>query len=248
MWVRGSSRPKHIAEMAVVILNVFLAFDLKLILFEAVHFHYSINAELWISLNRTASATLKRMRHTRTTLPYIAAALCVLAARPVLADSAADPGVFNSPQLRITLTPRSAEQMAGFYEARGFSRDMIEVLHNTCYITVGIENKSTDILWLDLAQWRFTDSEGAITRLDRDYWHALWTKQDIPLAHQSTFRWTLLPEQLDFRPAEREGGNITLPRHKRPMRITAQFAGGADRSGKAIEVHFDNVLCAEDAP
>jgi len=138
--------------------------------------------------------------------------------------------------------------MASFYEARGFSREMIAVLNKTCYITVGITNKSDDILWLDLAQWRFADSDGAITRLDRDYWRTRWNDMQIPLAHQSTFRWTLLPERLDFRPQEREGGNIIVPRHARPMHISATFQRGEDRSGKPVEVRFDNVRCAEDAP
>lgn len=175
------------------------------------------------------------------------------AAEPLPQSKPVDPAAaylvkHESPTLRITLAPRTPQQMAAFYEARGFSRAMIEALNDTCYITVGIKNTSKDIVWLDLAHWNFTDTEGTVTRLDRTYWKQRWTAMDIPLAHQSTFRWTLLPEQLDFRPDEREGGNIILPRRGRPLSITARFDTGAGRDGKPIEVRFDKVVCAEDKP
>ena len=152
---------------------------------------------------------------------------------------------WNSSQLHIRLEPRTPNQMAAFYEARGFGQTMIDILRAQCYITVLIENRSRDILWLDLAQWRFANADGEIPRPDRNYWKARWQAMDIPLAHQSTFRWTLLPEQLDFRPGEREGGNIVLPRLGKPMRIHARFARGKDREGAPIDVAFDAVICAE---
>lgn len=49
-------------------------------------------------------------------------------------------------------------------------------------------------------------------------------------ARQPTFRWTLLPENLDFQPDEREGGNIMLPRTRDPL----------------LRLKFDNLYCAED--
>ena len=152
---------------------------------------------------------------------------------------------WNSPQLLIRLEPRTPEQMAAFYEARGFGRAMIDVLRAQCYITVLIENRSEGILWLDLAQWRFTNADGEVSRPDRNYWKERWQTMGIPLAHQSTFRWTLLPERLDFRPGEREGGNIVLPRLGKPLRIHARFERGEDRDGQPIDVTVDAVTCAE---
>lgn len=94
---------------------------------------------------------------------------------------------------------------------------MIEVLRQQCYLTVFIHNKSQDILWQAM---------------------------EIPLAHHSNFRWTLLPEQLDFLPGEREGGNLILPRLGKPLRIQARFDTGADRSGPPVQLVFDRVECA----
>ena len=167
---------------------------------------------------------------------------------PLLASSlatAADALSYKSETLDVKLTPRTPQQMAAFYEARGFSREMIDSLNKHCFITVSIHNKSTDVIWLDLNQWQFKNAAGAVLRQDRTYWRERWTQMEIPLAHQSTFRWTLLPEQLDFRPGEYEGGNITLPRLGKPVSITAQFHPGEQRNGTPITVKFDNIHCAE---
>ena len=152
---------------------------------------------------------------------------------------------YDSSQLRVSLAPRTPEQMAAFYEARGFGQAMIDILSAQCYVTVLIENKSADIIWLDLAQWHFANADGDVARPDRDYWKQRWQSLDIPLAHQSTFRWTLLPERLDFRPGEQEGGNIILPRLGKPLKITARFDTGSSRTGPPIEVMFNEIHCAE---
>jgi hypothetical protein len=67
-----------------------------------------------------------------------------------------------------------------------------------------------------------------------------------PLPSQSTFRWTLLPEVLDFRPDEAEGGNVTLERTGKAFALEARFAIGTDRKGGDIEVRIDGLRCAED--
>ncbi|HEY9199135.1 MAG TPA: hypothetical protein VIR60_07190 [Gammaproteobacteria bacterium] len=152
----------------------------------------------------------------------------------------------DSDRLTVVLTPRTPDQMAAFYTARGFGRVMIDRLSAQCFITVFIANKSADIVWLDLGQWRFGNAGGTMPRHDRNYWREQWNQLQIPLAHQSTFRWTLLPERLDFRPGEAEGGNIILPRLDKDLTITARFATGADRAGTPIEVEFEKVRCAED--
>jgi len=70
---------------------------------------------------------------------------------------------------------------------------------------------------------------------------------NAPMASQSTFRWTLLPERLDFRPDEAEGGNLVLPREKGPFTLEAYFLAGADKAGEAIRVRLENLYCAEDS-
>lgn len=158
----------------------------------------------------------------------------------IRADTA---GSFDSDDLHIRLTPRAPQQMAAFYEARGFNKAMIDKIKQYCFITVFIQNKSNRVLWLDLTKWKFTRDHAEIIRVNRPRLKELWQSMNIPLAHQSTFRWTLLPEQLDFRPNEREGGNIVLPWTDRPVSIQARFDTLADRSGAPVTVKLDNIRC-----
>jgi hypothetical protein len=159
--------------------------------------------------------------------------------------SADDKPTYESDQLLINLSPRTPQQIAAFYEGRKFGEAMIEVLREQCFITVFIKNKTRDILWLDLDHWQFYNADGPITRHDRAYWKARWQQMHIPLAHQSTFRWTLLPEQLNYLPDEREGGNIVLPRDTRPFTIEARFDTGPERGGQPIHVTLDKLQCAD---
>ena len=162
---------------------------------------------------------------------------------PVHAETEAK---YQSNELQVNIKSRTPQQMAAFYGARGFDKTMIEELTNVCFVTVFIKNKSQDIIWLDLNQWQFSNINGPLERLDRIYWSSKWKQMNAPLAHQSTFRWTLLPETLDFYPDEREGGNIILPRTNLPFTIKANFPTQADRSGSAHTVVFNNLTCAED--
>lgn len=180
----------------------------------------------------------------RNTLSKITAVLLSLFL--VTSGSADTVPQYDSAELTVGLMPRTPQQIAAFYEARGFSKPMIEKLKQQCLITVWIHNKSSNVIWLDLSRWQFSNSTGAVTRQDRHYWKALWNEMQIPLAHQSTFRWTLLPETLDFQPGEREGGNIVLPRSDQLMQIHASFPTRADKSGIPISVVFNNIECAKD--
>jgi len=146
----------------------------------------------------------------------------------------------------IKFTPRTPEQMSAFYEARGFPAPMVDLLAKQCFITVRVHNTGRDTLWLDLSQWHFSSRGKDIPRYHRNHWLPLWNEMNVPLANQSTFRWTLLPEMLDYQPDESEGGNIILPQVKGPFSLTAVFASGPDRRGPPITLRYDNLRCAED--
>ncbi|MFQ5642490.1 MAG: hypothetical protein ACE5FQ_02210 [Thiogranum sp.] len=146
----------------------------------------------------------------------------------------------------IRFTPRTPEQMSAFYEARGFPAPMIELLAKQCFITVRVHNTGEDIVWLDLSRWRFSAHGKDVPRYHRNHWLPLWKEMNVPLAKQSTFRWTLLPEALDYQPDEAEGGNIILPRVKGAISLTAEFASGPDKRGPLITLHYDDLYCAED--
>ena len=153
---------------------------------------------------------------------------------------------YKDSNLSVRIKARTPHQMAAFYEARGFPQAMIEELNHVCFFTIIVKNNSNKILWHDLSKWRFSSAGNTIVRYDRKYWKAKWQNMKIPMASQSTFRWTLMPERLDFRPQEAEGGNITLPRKPTPFDIQATFGLGTGKPTPLINVTLPDVRCAED--
>jgi hypothetical protein len=68
---------------------------------------------------------------------------------------------------------------------------------------------------------------------------------NMPQASISTFRWTLIPETLDYLPDEEEGGNIILPRVSGPIQVKASFPTGEHKQGPVINIEFDRLFCAD---
>ncbi len=171
-------------------------------------------------------------------IPMIAVVTSLQAVQPV---------IVQTPELEIEMTPRSPNQMGSFYEARGFPDEMLDVIRQQCYVSIRIRNKSQQIIWLDLSQWQFSAEGKPLKREHRDYWKQRWQAMNIPLSKQSTFRWTLIPEALDYLPGEKEGGNILLPFTRGKISVKASFATGENKQGKSITITTDKLFCAEDA-
>lgn len=175
----------------------------------------------------------------------------VLLSAPVQANekdskkSSAPAFEFENEQLRVWLRPRTTTQMAAFFEARGFPEQMVEKLSGYCFFTVVVKNKMSDNLVMDLSQWKFFGSHQPVTRLPRSVWPPLWKKLNIPLAAQSTFRWTLLPENLNFYAHENEGGNIILEKTDERFDIRAPFGKGTEKDKLSILALIKNVQCAD---
>ena len=153
---------------------------------------------------------------------------------------------YHDPDLTLNLHARSPEQIAAFYTARKFPAQMVKLLSRLCFLTARVANNSGDILWLELDHWRFRNRDGAIKRHDRIWLADQLDTIDAPVASRSILRWTLLPEQLDLKPGEQEGGNILLPRSSEPFSVEAVFARRQQRDGSPVRISIDNLHCAED--
>lgn len=153
-------------------------------------------------------------------------------------------GVSNE-HIEIQFAPRTPNQMMSFYEARGFPAEMIDILSRQCFITVRIHNKSKEKIWHDLTNWQFHHNGKPLKREHRNFWLDKWHAMEMPLASISTFRWTLIPEALDYLPNEEEGGNIILPRVDGPITVKASFETGNDKQGKKITIEYDELYCAD---
>lgn len=178
-------------------------------------------------------------------LPLLAAVF-VTAVPSIIAAEPPGYARYEDASFRMNITPRTPEQIAAFYEARGFPEGAVVAASEACFVTVGIHNKSDTIVWLELDSWRVASGVDDMKRLDRVYWREQWQRLQVPEASQSTFGWTLLPEVRDLHPHELVGGNITLTRTDALFTLEAHFATGRDRKGEEIVVRFENVRCAED--
>ena len=162
-----------------------------------------------------------------------------------IGTAAPQPLVISTGEMEIQFVPRSPDQLMSFYEARGFPSEMIDILSEQCFITVRIHNKSAAKIWHDLGTWQFSHENKPLERKHRNYWLDKWREMAMPMASISTFRWTLLPETLDYLPDEEEGGNIILPRVQGPITLKASFATGDHKQGDVIHIQNDKLFCAE---
>jgi len=152
----------------------------------------------------------------------------------------------ETPELRFCIRPNTPRQMAAFFEARGFPKPALKEVSSDCFITVGVENLSDRIVWLEPARWKIRIEDKALERLTPDDWGQRWEVLGIPEGNRATFGWTLLPETRDLRPSEPVGGNIVLPRVPGPFSLEANFSTGANRGGKPIHIHYGEIRCASD--
>jgi hypothetical protein len=147
----------------------------------------------------------------------------------------------------LFVSARTPEQIGAFYGARGMPPAALRELSKACFLTVGLHNRRADTLWLEPAAWRFVDAQGRpVARISRQEWTARWRALDVPLAAQSTFGWTQLPESRDLYPDESVGANITIVPPVGSFTLIARFRTGADGKGQAIELRVPNLSCSRE--
>lgn len=143
--------------------------------------------------------------------------------------------------LTFSISARTPEQLRAFYSARGFPDAMIQEIVKTCFLTVGIQNRRNDVVWLELANWRMTDANGqTVRRISRPEWNQRWEQLSVPYASRATFGWTQLPESRDLQPGEPVGGNIAVDAPASTFTLIAQFR---TEVGTAIDVVAPGLRC-----
>lgn len=174
----------------------------------------------------------------------LALALSIASGSFVAAMEKPYPGpFFENDELLMVVIPRTAEQMAAFYEARGFPQRAIDMVTATCFVTIHIDNKSRHITWLETTNWQLTSQGKTLDILGSEYWDASWEQIDLPQAFRSTFFWTQLPPVVDLHADEPVGGNIVLPGNIEHFDIEANFRTGADKQGEPLQVRFTDIEC-----
>ncbi|MFV1992285.1 MAG: hypothetical protein ACC635_00160 [Acidiferrobacterales bacterium] len=145
--------------------------------------------------------------------------------------------------LSFKMVPRTPDQMAAFYEGRGFPAKVTSVFNEVCFFTVIVKNLSRDIVWLEPASWQIKRESGAnIKRLGQQYWRQRWSQLDLPKNNQATFRWTLLPTSRDLRPDEGVGGNLVLAATSGNIMVTPVFRLGAEGQSR-LKLATQTIRC-----
>jgi len=159
------------------------------------------------------------------------------------------PGPFvENDDLLMVLMPHTPEQIAAFYEARGFPKAALDLISKACFVTVHIENKSKRVIWLETDNWRLSSDRQPLQPLNKDHWDTRWDEIKLPLANRATFGWTRLPVQRDLQPDEPVGGNIVLDGDVRKFDLEAHFLTGRDKRGGLLEVRFQDIECPGEGP
>jgi hypothetical protein len=159
------------------------------------------------------------------------------------------PGPFvENDDLLMVLMPHTPDQITAFYEARGFPKTALELISDTCFVTVHIENKSRRVIWLETANWSLSSNNRTIRQRSEEDWDALWDEISLPLANRATFGWTQLPEQRDLQPDEPVGGNIVLDGDIRKFNLEAHFLTGAHKRGGMLKIRFQDIDCPGEEP
>jgi hypothetical protein len=161
-----------------------------------------------------------------------------------LSARGADPRLVRD-GVEFSVSVRTADQLVAFYSARGFPPDTVREITKSCFVSVGLRNQRSDVLWLELANWRFEDAEGRpVPRVTREEWEKTWQRVNTPLASQATFGWTQLPETRDLQPGEPVGGNVAVRPSKEPFTLVARFRTGADGQGTPVEIRWPGLVCS----
>ena len=155
--------------------------------------------------------------------------------------------VYEDNEVYLRSIYRSPEQIAAFYEGREFPQAAINRITQSCYVTIILKNKTSDVLWLELDNWEFHQGKTQIFRYKRPYWNKQWDEINLKQAFRSTFGWTLMPDVRDLRAGEGVGGSIPIPMQSEKFSITLNFATGKDKKGKIKSVTLPDIHCKSDS-
>lgn len=151
---------------------------------------------------------------------------------------------FDDKNITVVIGSRTPDQLAAFYTGRGFNQASIDAITKTCFVFGMVNNKTYDVLWLTLDDWKFFTADGEpIKRIKRQDWAEVWQQTGLSPSHQSTFGWTQLPESRDLRQHEKVGGNVVVEWQDKPFKVIANFRTGADKSGKPRTITVENLTC-----
>lgn len=190
---------------------------------------------------------------SRTLLLGLIAGVSLGARADVATGIDADAGLpyweLSTPGVSLRLVQRLPDQTRAFFLARGFDREAVERIAQSCVFQTVFENTTQPggpgALEYDLREWVVqTDGrqQGMMTRED---WAAIWTEQGAPKPARIAFEWALFPTQQVYNPGDYNWG----------MSIFGLAPGGRfdltlvwTQFGERHTATIEELQCAPDTP
>lgn len=117
---------------------------------------------------------------------------------------------FAAPGMSVRLVQRLPDQTRAFFMARGFSREAVEQIAQSCVFQTVFKNTSntTDpaALEYDLRDWVVQSGERRQGMKTREDWASVWTEQGAPKTARIAFEWALFPTQQTYNPGDYNWG------------------------------------------
>lgn len=106
--------------------------------------------------------------------------------------------------LVLELIQRLPDQTQGFFQARGFPRNIANDIATSCVFQTIARNtfkKATDdAISISLKDWRVRVDGKIQTVKLKETWDTQWSKEQITMASRLAFRWSTFPTQQTFEP------------------------------------------------
>ncbi len=170
------------------------------------------------------------------------ALLCALALLPApAAANSQSPWHGAREGVALKATALQREQVAAFYQARGFAPAAIADYAAACVFSLELHNGGRQPLRLRLADLRAQSPSGTVRFRQPQAWQAEWDRLGVAEPARIAFRWAQFQAGQEFAPGDWIMGMAALERRiDAPFRLVLQFS---DRK-RSHEIAIDHVRCA----
>ncbi len=155
----------------------------------------------------------------------------------------------REPGMSVRLVQRHPDQTRGFFLARGFSREDVELIAQSCVFQTIFRNTapatSSDSLEYDLKAWRVQAAGEPRSMQTREDWAKIWAERGIAKPARIAFEWALFPTRQSYNPGDYNWGMSVFGL---PPDSHFDLALSWSQSGKTHAAVIPGIHCAADAP
>lgn len=154
----------------------------------------------------------------------------------------------RDPGMTLRLVQRLPIQSRGFFLARGFNKDQVERIAQSCVFQTVFKNVSHETeqpspLTYNLHDWVISHNGGQQGMKTREEWSKEWQAEKVAISVQLAFEWALYPTRQQYNPGDYNWGMSIFnlePGSKFDLKVVwHQF-------GKTQSAVITNMQCAAD--